>query len=212
MNSDTGEFVPVRRGDLFINDVVEGIFRFGETNSGNTVMTYEAVSIKPFSIVFGFYHKKAWRLRFCLVVSQSNGIILFPMTKTLFIDDEKIQVPAEMRGNTALVFGFHSKADAINLAFRVFANNTGYVNENPFNGYEGDIVWNRSSDTITYPDCIKGGLAKKKCFSVILSRENGAHQVVGELREQRLVELPLQSILTLNNESEEVCFDSFSIF
>lgn len=67
------------------------------------MMSYDAVSIKRFSIVFGFYHKKAWRLRIRLVVTTSIGIILFPVTKTLFIENGKFQVPEDYRANTVQI-------------------------------------------------------------------------------------------------------------
>lgn len=154
LSGEMGKFVDINSSQSIFNEIIEGIFEFKTLQNGNTVMTFDSVSIKRFSIIFAFFRNKSWRLRLRMVVTTSNGIIAFPMTKTLFTTDGKIEIPQEFRTNTVLMFGLHSEADEINLALRVFANSTGLINENHFNGYECAMKWNKREDTMNVPDCL----------------------------------------------------------
>lgn len=208
LNGDTGKFIDVRPGTSFFNEVIEGIFSFKATPNNRSVLTFDAVSIKRFSMVFGFFYKKAWRLRLRLVVTTTNGIVGFPMTKTMFMNDGKFEVPKEFQTNTVLLFGLHTQSDAINLALRVFANTTGYTHET-FGGYTCELKWDRRHDTIDVPDCLQSKFAKKKFYSANLYQANGTHRVVGGIAEQRLVNPPVRYDLptqrsSANNENQNL--------
>lgn len=209
LDGDIGKFVDIYSGKSFFNEIV-GIFNFKTFPNNSNLLTFETSSIKRFSVIFAFFHKKAWRLRLRLVITTTNGIIAYPLTKTLFITDGKIELPNEFQANTALLIGIHTTADAANFALRVYANTTGYIHET-FNGYECGLTWDRKSDTISIPDCLKTNNLKRRIFSVILYHASvfGTHtQVVGNLAEQRLTTPPLQ-IHSSESECEQVCLTIF---
>lgn len=171
------------------------MFGFKSNQNGQTVMTFESVSIKRFSVIFAFFLKKSWRLRLRLVVTLEHGIIAFPMTKTLFINNGKIEIPKEFEQNTMLLLGVHSEANEIDMPLRVYANVNGLLNENNFNGYECSIQWNRREDTMNVPDRLDCHLKKKTMFSLNLYDANGRHKVIGKLSEQRVVAPPIRYFL-----------------
>lgn len=186
---EQGEFRSVYPGLKLHNEVIGGIFSFKTLQSGRTVMTLDAVSIKRIAIVFAFWHKHCWRVRFRLVVSTSNGMVAFPLTRTLFLDDGKIQMPTDFKHNTALFLGLHSEADLNTLALRVFANANGVIDAMNFNGYETNISWSKL-DVLSIPDELKSNLARKRKYSLKLYRANGVHRVIGNLSTQRMVSAP----------------------
>lgn len=87
----------------------------------------------------------------------------------------------------------------------MFANTSGYINE--FNGYEGQIEWQKCNDSLSISGNMSCNFAKKRSFSVNLYRENGQAAVVGTLSTQRTV-APLSRNIRANNDdvltSEEV--------
>lgn len=120
LNNETKEFMDVYPGLTMHNDII-GIFSFKSTVSGASLMTFGATSIKRFSIVFAMFYRNAWRIRLRLVVTQKNGIIGLPLTKIIYSDHGKIEIPMEYRKNTALMVRIFSKYQDISIDLRVFA-------------------------------------------------------------------------------------------
>lgn len=122
----------------FINDVVEGIFSFDTHTNGKKIMTFKATAIKRFSIILAFWHNRAWRIRSRIVVSLTNGVVAFPLTKMLFNENGRVFVPDEYKLNTVLFMGMHTLTNEVNASLRIYANASGTnivkANGN-FNGY-----------------------------------------------------------------------------
>lgn len=185
-------FIEVDDQLSFINDIIDGIFTFKTFESGDTVMTFEASSIKRFSIIFAVLYKNAWRLRLRLVVTLNNGVIGFPMTKTLFVQNDSIQFPEEFRPNTVLMLGLHSDND-IKLALRVFANANGadIIKDGEFNGFSAIIKWDCHADKLEIPLQLQPAQAEKRQFNGRLYRANGEQNVSCSVWKQRFVPTPV---------------------
>lgn len=187
------------------NDVVEGIFSFKRLASGRTVMTFDAISLKRFAMIFAFWHKGSWRIRFRLVVTTNNGMIVFPLTKTVYMNNGQPQVPEDYKVNTTLFFALHSEADVNKIAMRIFANATGNISSGQFNGYESAVEWSKVTDTLSTPDELKSNYARSRKFSSHLYHANGEHRVVGSVINQRMVPAPTVPVL---NPLDDVCDSS----
>lgn len=201
MNSETNMFMDVSSGLSLFNDIIEGVFSFKTFDSGSTVMTFEATSIKRFSIIFAVFIRNSWRLRLRLVITLKTGIIGFPLTKILYVDNGRIEIPKEYRTNTVLFFGIHA-TDDIQLAVRVFANSSGLNILGPngeFRGYFGEIKWDRNNDSISLPDEFLPSKAKRVQFSSHLYRANGQQKPIAEAWRQKFVKEP-----NLNKQHQEM--------
>lgn len=208
-DSEHRVFFNVDPGLKLHNDIIEGIFSFKKLQSDQTVMSYNAVSIKRFAIVFAFWYNDAWRVRFRLVITSSNGLVAFPLTKTLFIDDDEILMPSEYKTNTVLFFGLHSEAEVNKLALRIWANSSGVISTtHGFNGYETTVQWSKKTDRVTISPELKSRYARDKKFSTKLYRANGVHKMIASLSSQRKVAAPIAPNLnvpmTPNNADNEV--------
>lgn len=176
-----------------ISDVIEGMFSFKKTKNGKKIMTFSATSIKRFSIIIAFWHKNSWRMRTRLVASLTNGLIAFPLTKKIFMENGRISLPSEYVNNTALFIGIHAPTDVINLCLRIYANANGkniYEFEK-FNGYSAKIEWSRLRDEIWLSENLHSRSAKKLRFQNSLYVENGKLQKIGSFREQCFIPEPI---------------------
>lgn len=63
---------------------------------------------------------QVWRLRFPAVVTKQNGLILFPVHKTLHAEGGRITVPEEFRMNTIAVIGLEALQACFYALFNVF--------------------------------------------------------------------------------------------
>lgn len=201
LNNETKMFVDAFSSSSFMNDIIEGVFSFKKLNSG-TVMTYAAISIKRFSIIFAVFLRNSWRLRLRLVVTLKNGILGFPLTKILFVDNGRVEVPKEYQHNTVLLLGIHS-TDDIELAIRVFANSNGLNITGPsgeFNGYTSEINWNRNGDSLSLPDQFLSPKAKQMRFASHLYQANGKVIRIADMWRQTFVKEPTMNIEQINAE------------
>lgn len=99
---------------------------------GKNIMTYEATSIKRFSVIFAIWCKNSWRIRFHVVVSP-KGVIVFRLSKTIFMENGRIFMPEEIIHHlcVSLFIGVHSNDNEIDLTVRAYANATGTDTSNP---------------------------------------------------------------------------------
>lgn len=201
LDEGVNRFVHVGSETKLINDIVEGMFSF-KTLRGKNLMTFEAAAMKRFCIIFAFWHKDSWRIRQRLVISLTNGLVCFPLTKTMFIENGLIKVPNDYKANTVLLLGIHTPNKELNMKVRVYANNTGKNICTPdFNGYQGDITWDKENDVIRVSDNLLSKNAKKCSFERILYQRNGAKRIVGRRNQQLFV--PEPPLLTVTTESTQ---------
>lgn len=192
LNKEINRFVDVHPNLKMLNEVIEGIFHFNTIGRGRKVMTFEAASMKRFSIIFAFLHKHSRKLRLRMVISLKNGVVAFPLTKTLFLDKGNIDVPKEYNANTALFIGLHTQSDDIQFTVRAYANAAGrnIISNGKFNGLEAHVHWDRTKDAIQSSKTLDSRFATKRLFDDRLYRANGVHRVIGSIARQRFVAPP----------------------
>lgn len=202
LDTDQLKFVRVNAPMTLLNDVIEGMFSLQETTS-HTMLCYKAVSIKRSSIVVGFWKNGAWRLRLRLVVSTKNGLMAFPLTKTLYLDNGKILIPTKYKANTALFIGLHSEEEVNRIGLRIWANDFGHVNEpGNFNGYTAHIDWSKNEDELTIPNQLKYNHATMKMFKRNLYRANGVHRIIRNVFER--ISAPAVPVPSHDNRSDNI--------
>lgn len=204
LNSETKAFVHVEENLKLFNDVIEGVFSFKSDSDGRKIMTYKSTSMHRFSIVFAYFHKNAWRLRLRLVVTTNNGVKAFPMTKTLYLEDGRVEIPREFKTNSVLFIGLHSDTENIETAVRVHANSSGcnILNDGIFTGHVGTIEWNRDNDMIIFPAIFNACNTGKCFFDKRLYRRSSEQCQVASLQQQRFVPEPTMHIIA--HEAEPI--------
>lgn len=103
-------------------------------------------SLKRCNILIAVLDKnREWRLRFRLVVTVADGLLVFPMSGVLQVKDGKISTPKEY--NTIAIFGMKPKNNTFYTEVRVFANENehtrGVCASNGYNIYFGVDVSSR---------------------------------------------------------------------
>lgn len=180
LNNDIGAFVDIDADMIFNNDVIEGIFTFKVLASGKKVMSFDAVSLKRFSILFAFCVKNTWRIRLSLVFTTKQGVLGFRVTKALFTEEDgRLKVPKTWEGNTVLFFGIQSENDDVDMTMRIHANKT----------YEAEISWDCLRDEIYLSDNLKPSNAKKCSFPKHLYNATNQNPIAA-LAQQRSVPSP----------------------
>lgn len=83
-----------------------------------------------------------WRLRFRLVITPKHGLVVFKLTKTLNVNNGRIEIPNDSMVNTVAVFGFTNIEPSFYITLRIHANQNGQISTTPFDGYVGYIGFN----------------------------------------------------------------------
>lgn len=78
---------------------------------------------------------RVWRIRFRIVITVADGLIVFPMSAELRVINERIQMPNE--DNTIAIIGMKPKVRSFYPKITVFANGDG--NMENFNGSEAHL-------------------------------------------------------------------------
>lgn len=114
------EFSPLTDKFKYLSPSREGIFTASKTLTGNRTITYEASSVKRFSIIFAVFKDNRWRFRFRALFSPTDGILCFPMYKTFYNQGRSLVIPDEFKFNTVLVIGLNSPNIEFKVNFKVF--------------------------------------------------------------------------------------------
>lgn len=173
LDSESGAFADVT-ADLN-NELLEGVFSFKRLASGKRIMSFDAITVKRFAILFAFCHNESWCVRLGLISTTKNGFLGFKITKTLYQDNGKFAVPPPWNGNTALVFGIQSGRNDIDMRIRVFTERM----------YECYISYHYARDEINLSDELLPSNARKRSYASHLYSVNSTP--VATLREQRHV-------------------------
>lgn len=172
-NKFTGTFNAVNDGCHLYAHSIDGAFEIKRNDEQQHLVEFNATSLHRFSMAIAFFSQGAWRLRCRIVVTPDDGVLCFPMHKTFENRGQIYRMPAEFDLNTVLVMGIvaHSTESAIRL--KVYANDTGFLNEGQFNGYFGQITWNKTTDTVIITDALTANQrANNICFSLQLYKVN----------------------------------------
>lgn len=127
----------------------EGVFTFKRLTNNN-VLLYEACQYRRFSVGIGVFSGGKWRLRFRLVTTAKQGLLVFKQFSTLLTDtqlaslstSQRVVLPTEH--NNVLIFGIKpidATPKSFRLDLRIFANGDGVINNHEFNSIDGSLQW-----------------------------------------------------------------------
>lgn len=191
LNNETGDFVDVNPNMVMNNEILEGFFSFKTVRSGKCVMSFDAVSVKRFAILFAFCRNESWRIRLCLVFTTKNGVLGYKVTKTLYAENNgSYEVPATWKRNTVLFFGIQSGNKDVDMIIRIHTQNM----------YEARISYDCSRDEVHLSDEILTSNARNRPFANRLY--SAPRRPVASISAQRHVQD--QSVLAIEpNEQNE---------
>lgn len=141
-----GHFQSQQNSSKLLSPATDGVFTFSSSENFNSI-TYEASQFHRFSVIFAIFMDGLWRLRLVAVPTLRHGLMLFPMRSTLSKVDGGYFIPPGYILNNVLVVGIKpTQVNGLKIDFKVFANNEGIINENPFNGYYVHSTFNEDED------------------------------------------------------------------
>lgn len=197
LDKEKGQFVQPGDGATIVSAATEGLFEFDVKKGENTkfLITFMGASVKRFNIMFAVLNDGLWRLRHRCVLSPYEGLIGFKMHKTMYKNgNDRYTIFEEFKINSALVIGVKTAADSLNYRFQVNANESGIVNDTRFNGYEGNIVWNKRSDSVVISENLRPENAIRRLFHKDLYPRNGEHHDATSRQTQTVENEMLQQV------------------
>lgn len=122
------------------------------TNEENKLIDIDSTELYRFSVAVAYHLEGAWRLRYRIVVTHTDGVIYFPLRTTMEEQKGLLQMPCGFSLNTTLIIGIKASENESTVKLRVYAGG--------FNGsfYYGSIKFDCFYDNITPSDCL---VAKK---------------------------------------------------
>lgn len=138
--SADGQFKPFDENSTLLAAKTNGLFMFHQTNNYH-VLTYEASVFNRFAVLIAVQIRGCWRLRFRVVPTTVNGLLVFKLASTMQMQNGRYRLTPEYSLNTALVIGLKSRSDTIKLDFRVHANTDGNIDYVNFNGYVSSAIF-----------------------------------------------------------------------
>lgn len=165
---------------LFINGAmansIDGIFSIGKSTDGRTLIRFSGASIKRFAIQFAFFNENDWRYRFRAVITHQEGVLCFPMQRSVDKCGKKYLFPEEYSSNTVL--GIRTAAEDSRLGFRVLAHENGTPFGQYTDDYYGHVTWSQSMDLIQIsPNLTLGGCKKSLRFTRLLYENDGRNSM-----------------------------------
>lgn len=134
LDENSNEFLPIHDGHLLICSQIDGYFRFNK--NGDFVASYLCTSIKQFSIVVATRSQQnQWQLLFRVEITASHGLKFYKLESALDLNNGRIVIPPEYNLNTALFLGI-ADIQSLWMDFCVFANTSGEIDYENFNGYK----------------------------------------------------------------------------
>lgn len=141
LNTDIGQFEEMTNGQQLICSATDGYISMSEANDYRYI-SYNAASFKRMSFIVAVLDRNGyWRLRFRAVVTQTHGLLLFKLRSTLQKENGGFILPNEYRLNTVIILGLKPSANSLTMAFRIFANSNGLIDQRDFNGYTANASW-----------------------------------------------------------------------
>lgn len=147
LNKSTGIFEAKFNAQILAH-AAHGIFTITKNENGRKIVRFDVTKLFRSSIVIACFSEGAFRLRCRIVVTETGGLLCFPLHKTFENVNGVYTMPDEFIGNTVLVLGIASISNESTILLRVYANETGYLNELLFNGYQGEIKYDRTKDQV----------------------------------------------------------------
>lgn len=172
---DDGSFVELRPNTTLLSAPTESLIvtQMNEETQKQCIV-FKQISFKRCSVLIAILDKnKKWRLRFRVMVTPAHGLLVFPITKEMEIDNRRILIPQGDISNAVQLIGITLKQQSFYGQFRVHANRDGRMG-NDFSGYHGHIGVDISStrDTVLIDDHLHGSQNQpSKKFNINLYKD-----------------------------------------
>lgn len=148
-------------GAIFHAHAIDGVFKIRSVN-GKTILEFDATFLKRFTVAVAYFVEGHWRLRYRLLVTHQQGVLFFPIHKTLENRNGVYRAPPEFDDNTVLIIGIATVEVESNVTIRIYANELGRI-DNVFNGNVGTVKFNTFLDSA----CTSDNLKKRKYGNTI---------------------------------------------
>lgn len=157
---------------------VYGVFRILRNNSGNCDITFNATSLRQFSLGVAYFVDGFWKIKYRIEITQKEGLFCVPSSHTFDYQRNVYKLPSDYAMSTVLVLGLKMATEASEsvLNLSVFANESGIITTgnyngndndndtgNEFNGYRGSVKFD--GDSITMSDTLTREYGKNMRFN-----------------------------------------------
>lgn len=159
MAHDASSFKMFTHNVKLVSVPAESLLTFREIDTNTNAIAVKQYRYKRCSILIVVLDKSnMYRVRFLLVFTPIHGVLVFSYSTTPNMRNGLLEIPAQFTKNTIVILLLKPKNENFYIALNVFANETGRIDLNPFNGYVGHIGVDLSTEYInTHIDlCIDG--------------------------------------------------------
>lgn len=167
LDENTNEFLPIHHGHILLSQQIDGYFHFNKNL--DFAASYLCTSIKKFSIVVAsLSQQNQWYLLFRVEITASHGLKFYKLDFALDSNNGRIVIPSEYNLNTALFLGI-ANIQSLWMDFYVFANTSGEIDYENFNGYKVSRLIGNPKMVINsfYVLLTNSDAAMKKCFYTV---------------------------------------------
>lgn len=116
LNIDSGAFEPINSHINMFSAAVDSILTFKQTDNYN-VVSFESSAFKRFSVAIAIFLNGGWRLRYRLVTTTTNGVLVFKLKSTMNLHNGKFIPPESL--NTIAVYGIRPKHNNFKMMLRI---------------------------------------------------------------------------------------------
>lgn len=164
LNVKSGRFEEPSNKTKLVTSAAEGLLQFEKTDSYQYVR-FDAIYLSRISLLFAIFQDTFWRLRFSATVTHKHGLMVFKLTRTMQCVNTVFQIPVIRGSNPIGIIGLVPEIQTdgsrqCTIEFKIYANENGYISDDPFNGYTGHIDWNmnRNFEQYEISDCLNGNI------------------------------------------------------
>lgn len=122
------------------------------------LISYSSTTYSRISFLIAICVENRWRLRFRGILTPVHGLLLFKLKNTVRDED----IFASLQENTVAVFGLKPKAAAMEIEFKVFANDKKGQLQNNYTGSAKWLCMDGFFDEILIEDALDGKTPKKE--------------------------------------------------
>lgn len=153
---------------IFHAHPVDGAFTTKTNPLGNCEVTFNATSLRQFSVAVAFLNEGIWQIKYFIKVSPEEGVVCVPFSYKFGIQ----AFPPEFPMTTAVLMGIQTTQDRSTVALKIFANQSGIIfddgNDNDFNGYYGHVEYNGLNKSLIVSETLQAKFAKNMRFDKTL--------------------------------------------
>lgn len=142
LNGISRRFEELTDGHCLLSQSTNGLFSF-KTHISSDVLSYMATEYRRFSVAIAVWVGEVWRLRFRVVPTATNGLMLFKTSSQLYSQNGVINLPPDTHQNTVLILGIKpiSKLAPVQMEFRVLADKDGRIDYKSYSSYVHSASW-----------------------------------------------------------------------